>query len=94
MNRFVLMIFAVFAPTLLVIGAAADSLDAALANAVARRKQTVGEAQKYAYSEPLRNLKWDSKGKRHLRDYFPRRRSLQETRPPQRSASLRKGTEK
>ncbi len=65
MNRF-LMIFGVFAPTLLVIGAAADSLDAALAHAVAQHKQTVGEAQKYTYTEHLRNINWDSKGKETL----------------------------
>ena len=33
------------------------------ASAVAERKQTMGEAQKYAYAEHVRNINWNSKGK-------------------------------
>jgi hypothetical protein len=41
----------------------APSLDPALQRAVENRKETVGEAQKYTYTERVKNLNFDSKGK-------------------------------
>ena len=44
----------------------ADALDPVLAHAIEQQKQTVGEAQKYTYTEHLKNINWDSKGKETL----------------------------
>jgi hypothetical protein len=63
MNRFLFLPFSVI---FLLATATADSLDPALAQAVAHRKATVGEAQKYAYIEHIKNVNWDSKGKETL----------------------------
>ena len=63
MNRF---LFLELSLIFLVPAAMAQSLDPALAQAVAQRRNTIGEAQKYTYMEHVKNLNWDSSGKETL----------------------------